>query len=394
MESLNFMGKISQKLDGLVLICLVTFVIFSMFSISITQISFTLGTVAWLTKVHLTQTWKKVDLTALGVPILLFCLASILAVITATDWEISLKPLKKILQLIIFFWVVNSVKDEKQRNLLIMLLIIAGCIAALNGFWQAWNTTVSTYDRVSGTMSIYMTFAGILMLVGLMALSKYLFEENRSFSVLVATALIAFCLLLTLTRQAWLGFFVGTFTLVYFWNKKYLLAIPMAIISLLLFAPEIVKDRLFTLVDLKDWTFQVRIFLWQGGWEIFKDHPLTGCGFKCVDIIHSQYPDPSGYISHYRGMHNNIVQLLVDTGIIGLGTWLSIWVTYFIAMHKKWTQPHDESARYLVMGSTAALLGFLAGGLFETNFYDSEVVMLLYFIMGISLAQTNKIARE
>jgi len=35
-------------------------------------------------------------------------------------------------------------------------------------------------------------------------------------------------------------------------------------------------------------------------------------------------------------------------------------------------------------------MGFLAGGLFETNFYDSEVVMLLYFIMGISLAQTHK----
>jgi len=32
----------------------------------------------------------------------------------------------------------------------------------------------------------------------------------------------------------------------------------------------------------------------------------------------------------------------------------------------------------------------LAGGVFETNFYDSEVVMLLYFIMGISLAQTNQ----
>jgi hypothetical protein len=44
----------------------------------------------------------------------------------------------------------------------------------------------------------------------------------------------------------------------------------------------------------------------------------------------------------------------------------------------------------LVIGSLAAVTGFLAGGMFETNFYDSEVVMLLYFIMGVSLAQTNE----
>ena len=36
----------------------------------------------------------------------------------------------------------------------------------------------------------------------------------------------------------------------------------------------------------------------------------------------------------------------------------------------------------MVIGSLAAVTGFLAGGMFETNFYDSEVVMLLYFIMG------------
>jgi len=42
------------------------------------------------------------------------------------------------------------------------------------------------------------------------------------------------------------------------------------------------------------------------------------------------------------------------------------------------------------MGTIAAVLGFLAGGFFEKNFYDSGIVMLLYFIMGISLAQTKQ----
>tara|TARA_B100000676_G_scaffold208937_1_gene205163 strand:+ start:335 stop:619 length:285 start_codon:yes stop_codon:yes gene_type:complete len=90
-------------------------------------------------------------------------------------------------------------------------------------------------------------------------------------------------------------------------------------------------------------------------------------------------------------MHNNIIQLLVDTGILGLGTWLSIWVAYFLAIYKQLNKITINSIpKGLVIGSLAAVTGFLAGGMFETNFYDSEIVMLLYSIMGISLAQTNQ----
>ena len=147
---------------------------------------------------------------------------------------------------------------------------------------------------------------------------------------------------------------------------------------------------MYSLADMTDWTFQARIFLWEGGWNIFKDHPLTGCGFKCVDLIHSQYPDPSGYIARFRGMHSNLFQLLVDTGILGLSAWLSIWATYLTVIYKRSIQSTNKNFQGLALGAVAAVLGLLAGGLFETNFYDSEIVMLLYFIMGISLAQTNQ----
>lgn len=382
-------------LDKLIQVSLVTFVVFSMFSISITQISFTIGTLAWLTKAHLTKSWKEVKGTAVGVAILCFCLASILAVITAVDPSISLKPLKKILQFAVFFWVVNTVTDEKQRDFLTRLLIFAGCVAALNGFWQAWETTVSYNVRVSGTMSIYMTFAGVLMLVGLFAFGRALFHNPKELWVLGAVGIIGFCLLLTLTRQAWVGFAAGSIFLLFNWKKKYLLAIPLLLILLALLAPEAVKDRIYSLIDLKqDWTARARFFLWAGGWEIFKDHPITGCGFKCVDIIHSQYPDPSGYIARLKGMHNNFIQLLVDTGIIGFGAWISIWATYFFTLYKRLAQSANKNYKGLALGSTAAVMGFLAGGVFETNFYDSEVAMLLYFIMGISLAQPKSKAPE
>jgi putative inorganic carbon (hco3(-)) transporter len=387
--------RIIPQLDKVIQFSLITFVAFSMFSISITQISFSIGVLAWLLKVHLTKSWKNIKGTPLGLPILCFCLASILAVITSVDFETSLKPLKKLFQFAVFFWVANSVENEKQKDLLIKLLIFSGILASLVGFSQAWTNAVGLQTRVSGTMSIYMTFAGLLMLVGLLALGRALFKNTKEVWVMGAVAVISFCLLLTLTRQAWLGFSVGILILTAFWNRKYLLALPLIMVGLLLFAPESVKTRLFSLIDLSDWTLQARLYLWKGGWEIFLDHPITGCGFKCVDILHTQYPDPSGYIARLKGMHNNFIQILVDTGILGFGAWLSIWTAYFLNIYKKWDElTLNDNTKGLVMGALAAVLGFLAGGMFETNFYDSEVVMLLYFIMGISMAKTNKKAPE
>lgn len=232
------------------------------------------------------------------------------------------------------------------------------------------------------------------MLIGLLAFGWFLFLEPKVYWIFFGVGIIVLCLLVTLTRQAWLGFFIGSIFLVFFWNKKCLLLIPLLLVGLILFAPKDIKERITSFSNEEDIAFQTRVHVWNSGWEIFKDYPITGCGFKCVDKIHSNYPDPFGHTERLRGMHNNFLQLLIDTGILGLGTWVAIWVTYFVETFKRWRNFNKKisfgSVKGIMVGSSAAVLGFLIGGLFETNFYDSEVTMLLYFIMGLSLTDSQK----
>lgn len=378
-------------LDKIVQFSLFTFVVFSMFSISITQISFAVGALSWLLKVHLTQTWKELRGTWVGIAILCFCLAYILAITTSVDLGGSFKYLKKLLQFVIFFWVANTVQNEKQRDLLVGLIIIAGAVTALSGLW---DTGIAVSGRIQGTRSTPATFSGALMIVGLIALGRLLFHKPKEHWVLVSVGFISLCLLMSLTRQAWLGFFLGTVFLLFFWNKFFFLITPVLLVGVLLFAGDKITERIYSLTNLKDSSLQARVFLWESGWEIFKDHPITGCGYKCVDSIYSQYPDPSGWTAHYRGMHGNIFQLLVDTGVIGLVTWLLIWVAYFIEIFKRWQalakEKSQDNTTGILMGASAAVLAFLAGGVFESSIYDSEITMLLYLLMGLSLAQVKK----
>ncbi len=376
-----------------------TFVAFSMFSISVTQISFAIGTLAWLLKVHLTRAWKDQRGTIVGIAILYFSFACLLSLTTAVDFENSIKILKKLLQFLIFFWVANAVQDRKQRDLLAGLVIVAGTVAALSGILPSLNPAFFLPEmfhgnRPIGTLSMPATFGGILMIAGLVSLGRFLYHKPKAYSMLGATGVIVFCLILTLTRQAWLGFFIGTVFLIFFWNKKYLLILPLLLASIVLFAPDKISDRVNSLTNLTDNSLQLRISLWKVGWKIFKDHPVTGCGYKCVDAIHSQYSGPTEYVAKSPGMHSNIFQLMVDTGLVGLGLWLSIWASYFFEILKRYRALDEETShnntKAVLMGSSAAVLAYLIGGLFESSIYDSEVSMLIYFLVGLSLTNVTR----
>ncbi len=402
-------------LDRIIVGTLIIFAVFSLFSISVTQIAGGIGGIAWLLKTHWTKSWSRLR-WPIGLPFAVFICACLLASIFGADPMGSLKSCKKLLQILIFFWAVNcltlvrpleiwdgifpsvpmgfisrwdaAIRGNLRRlhpqEFFLNLLIVVACLATLYGFYQAISEGVSKLTRVEGTMSVYMTFAGLLMLVGMAALSRLLFYGKSRPGSAVAVGLLGICLLMTLTRQAWLGFGVGLAFLICLRQWRWLLAVPVLAALILAASPASVADRLKSFTNLKDETFLTRTALWSGGWAIFKDYPAIGCGFKCVDTVYPQYPEHRAILERYKGLHSNIVQLAVDAGVLGLGSWLWIWTAFFWSLYRRRAaRGKGSSDRWVDLAGAAAVLSFLAGGLFEVNFYDSEVIMLVYFLMAI-----------
>ena len=412
------MQRLIPVLDKVVLVALFVFVAFSTFSISITQIAGGLGGIAWLWRTHLTDSWGD-QRRPLLLPFGLYVLACLIAVANAYDVSYSFESLKKLLEILIFFWVINCVRENRLRDSLFLVLIIATTISGLLGLYQGWRDGVSIDARVEGTMSVYMTYAGLLMMVVLATLARVVFRRPQETWLWFSMVVMSTSLLFTQTRQAWLGFLAGLGFLLFMRRKKYFIILAILAFSAIILImgpmkeqiqkkPELggpslielikyrthnyVKFRIYSMVSGNDYTFIMRQALWRGGWEIFKDYPVTGCGFKCVDLVNSQYSDPTGLVARLRGMHNNFLQLAVDTGILGLSAWLGIWFCFFRLLRKRTLALEGEpSDRWVLFGSAAAVIGFLGGGFFETNFYDSEVVMVLYFIMALPFAGSQNL---
>ena len=192
-------------IDKMLTVTLFLFAVSSMFSISISQVSAGIGGFLWLARTHLTKT-REEQRWPLGIPVLLFALASLLAVADAYDVSHSYKSLKKLLEFLIFFWVLNCVRENNLRNSLSLVLIASATLAGLFGLYQYWQDLgqtlpsgysfpIESVNRPEGSLSTYMTFAGLLMMVGVLALARVMFQKPMQRWVWASIGIITLALL-------------------------------------------------------------------------------------------------------------------------------------------------------------------------------------------------------
>jgi len=348
----RFQG-VPQHLARVTDVALFVFVICSLISISAMQTAYILALVAWITRLYLQGNQARLHFPLL-VPFGGFTLASALATITAVEPYRSLIELRNVLEASLFYLVLNHVTTEERATTLAGVLIATGALMALYGLTQS---VVQGIDlRIHGTMSIYMTFAGLLMLVALMALARLLYASHRRdvIWVLPTFLLLTAALLMTQTRSAWLGLAVGCCVILGLWKKVCLLVLPLGVLAVFLLAPQVVKARALSILDRRD-----------------------------VTVQHPQSPrDPDRRLGH---LHNNMIQVAAERGLLGLTFWLWIWMAYF---RRTWhiyrsLDTAQVRARALVSGSLASVVAFHVEGLFEHTFGDSEVITLVYCFMAL-----------
>lgn len=86
-------------------------------------------------------------------------------------------------------------------------------------------------------------------------------------------------------------------------------------------------------------TFQTRLISWQGAAADFKNHPFLGTGFGNYAIIFDKHFDSKFFNyarteTYFDRAHNNLVDIVSTTGLIGLLAYLSIFVAALYYLRK------------------------------------------------------------
>jgi putative inorganic carbon (hco3(-)) transporter len=366
------------------------------FSIALTQISLGLALLSWLFRRFFTKT---ISFRPLGVEwgILAFILAEVLALLFSTNFSQNIIFLKRLLLIPIVYLFALNISDEKFLKRLLWIFVISVTAYSFAGIISYFLNPTLRVRHIQNSM----TAGGITMIGALVSLGMAVFYNTSKWRILnlFFTLIISFCLLLTSTRGSWIGFFIGVLFIFYHSNKKLFAIIPVFILAFYFLGPAAFSDRVKHMFDPTWRTNAKRIFWWSVGWEIFKDRPIVGIGDVSTDIKFKQYAPPQ--TKELAGhMHNNFIHIAVTLGLIGLTAFIFMIIGFFKALFKVLIGPVKirGPSKAILLSTIAAFLAFNVNGLFEWNFGDAEIITIIWFLIGISLAipacNQNKVQKQ
>ncbi len=368
--------------------------------------------------------WKRNKLSfdsikPIVLPLLAFAIWILIAVAASPNVAVSLKITKKFFLFLIVFLAPLMIRAEGRLTWIYRSIFAVSVISSMFGLLQYLdNPNRDLLHRISGFMSQWMTFSGLLMLVLVLLTAFALCAGVRNHLwVIPIGILIVLALMFSQTRNTWIGAVIGIIVLIVLRRPRAITILILGVLVFYVIAPGQVKHRLASIMDKKD----PRLHVYMTAFHIIQDNPWLGVGPKNVQYEAPKYREEKdfpdwikkavGLFSNsaqyqeeekkfeawlYQHMHNNLLEIAAEAGIPGMILWL--WFMFRLAWdalrcyryaNSKSFSGSEGLKREALIASSAALGAWAAlmiAGMFEYNFGDSEVLMLFLFIAGAPYA--------
>jgi O-antigen ligase len=217
----------------------------------------------------------------------------------------------------------------------------------------------------------------------------------------VITVLLAAALFLSYSRGAWLGAAAAIGVVIVFAPRRLRIGLAfgaVALIGLVALSsagllPSAISERLAdagTLFDIRDvrgvpindanYALIERQAHWQAALNMLSDHPWTGVGFSNYQPSYEQYrllnwPMPLGHA------HNIYLNVAAETGVIGLGLYLLLWIVIFAVTFRVIRRAQGID-RAMVVGLMGAWV-YLGTHMLVDNLYVNNTHLLIGALFGL-----------
>jgi len=399
--------------------------------------------------VRLLRGHTRLERSPLDGPILAFTVWTLLSAAFSPDPLTSHDSAKKLVLFALFYLSVEALTPERDRERILDAALLGGLALAagvlLEYYFLGYDTLV---NRPHSFLGHYMTASGLVMAVLVIAAARLAFPPGpllrpsshdwRALAVLVAglcavtacqaldlfaveaerlfvaglaaggayvalsrgpwpgpatgTALAllvvpvaSWAVVVSRTRNAWLGTLVGLGLVAVLRAPKLLWALAAAVAAVVILRPAPVVGRL-TVVDASSVD---RYYMWQAGIDMIRDKPVFGQGPGRILAVYPEYRWPQAPNALQPHLHDNALQIAAERGLPCLAWWL-----WFVAaaMGDAWREVR-RGAGWAAVAALAFLAAFMAAGLFEYNFGDSEILMFTLLVAAIPYALRRQRAR-
>ena len=289
-------------------------------------------------------------------------------------------------QLVLFLIVPVVVRLAPGARAMTTLDVIMA-LGAAGAFVGVVEYTIFGFDnldrRPMGSLSHYMTYSGLIMLVLAAAVARLLFYPAQRIWPAVAVPALAVALAATQTRNAYLGALAAIACLLPLRQVRLLLAVPVLIVLFVVAAPAQIKDRAFSIANLQDDSNRDRLQMLVMGRNMIRDHPMFGVGPEMVGRVYrpisSTEPRP-----HLQPAPAQCAR--ADRGRARLAGPRRVAVFHRDGRMGAASEFRRGPAPALAAAGLGAIVAMLTAGLFEYNFGDSEFMMLFLALISLPYA--------
>jgi len=244
----------------------------------------------------------------------------------------------------LYFIIITVMRDWEDWKWFFVFSVICATFVSFYGLANMAYSTIGNTAYVSGYLLFNMYFCLLL------------FFRERASDYRWLYLIPVFVMMLEFkkadTTGAYVGLLASIFVLFFLYillgkNKKVkqVSASALLIFLFLVLMVFVNKDSKFVETNLsfvreinfQKNTFQTRLISWRAALKDFKVHPIIGTGHGNYAIIFDKYFEPTFYDytrseTYFDRAHNNLIDILSTTGILGLISYLSIFfaIAYYL----------------------------------------------------------------
>jgi putative inorganic carbon (hco3(-)) transporter len=276
--------------------------------------------------------------------------------------------------------------SKKHVKMILAVFLFTAFISSLSGLWQK----ITGYDFLrgfeaigtGGFAAIRSTFNhsndfAVFLTTIFFILCGFMMQEKKKIirSVLLGlSGLLIVNLWFTYSRGGWLTFFLTLLLFAVLSDRRVRFASFLFFIFMaagLIFLP-VARERI--LITFQPGGDMSRIALWTGAFSMFRSSPVIGTG---IGLFMDRLPEYSDHVGQYA--HNSYLQILAETGILGLGAFL--W--FLFELISEACKKLKERREPMLMGVLLAATVFLIHSFFDTHFYSLRLSMFFWMLAGM-----------
>jgi len=358
----------------------------------------------------------KINGTRIDRPLVLYLSVILISIFWARDNQEALISFVRLVALILAMYVTLNLIDSKSglKLVLILLFIPALALSAYSGREFLTSSAVEVknalsmfklFSRFGATFANPNYFATFLLLPLCVAFSALAFLKmqlwKRILLFLVPIGIMSVAFVGTFSRSAWVALFFSYLIIFsYFKNKRYwILVISVVAIgaAVVLFQTAFFQSFVLRFASIfegkADPSSATRIFLINGGIQMFLDSWFLGVGFESFPIEYLKYIPHKQSLGYVHECHTLPIEILAELGILGISIFGVIIQRILKVGFLSIRTIEDNFLKTMQIGFVAFFAGILINYLFMP---DGMLNNLIWIGIGIifSIAKMSRVPSE